>query len=100
MHKILSCQSTISLKYFKLTNIIANAHLGYGVNIEKIAQLPYAYKDDKYSGVHLKFSNNQVKSVVVFSSGKIMMNGARKINDIYAVYEELRVSLLPMKLKY
>ena len=82
--------SKIALKSFKIAYIIANAHLGYGVNIEKIAELSYAYKDDKFSGVYLKFGN-KVKSVVVFSSGKMMLNGATKIADVEEIYQQLKI---------
>lgn len=44
-------------------------------------------------------TDSQVKSAIVFSSGKILLNGAQKINDIYLVYEILKQNLLPMKLK-
>lgn len=60
--------------------MIANGHLGYEVNISRIAQLPNAYKDDKSSGVFIRMG--KVKCVVVYQSGKILLNGAKKFNDI------------------
>lgn len=33
VQKILTCTSAVVLKYFRVTNIIAYGHLGFGVNV-------------------------------------------------------------------
>ena len=70
----------IKVKSFKIANMIASANLGYPVNIARIAELPHAFKDDKSSGVFVKMA--KVKCVVVFQTGKIILNGATKKSDI------------------
>lgn len=72
---------------FKISNMIANAHLGYQVNIARIAELPNAIKDDKSSGVYIRMG--RVKCVVVFESGKMILNGATNMSDIEEIFEKL-----------
>ena len=83
IRKVLSMPQ-IKLKCFKISNLVASANLGYPVNIARIAELPNAYKDDKSSGVFVKTS--KVKCVVVFQTGKIILNGATKKEDIDEVF--------------
>jgi len=79
MSKILSIPG-ISTKMFKISNMIANANVGFAVDLPRIAELPYAYKDDKTSGVYMRIG--KVKCVVIFQSGKVILNGATRLTDI------------------
>ena len=76
MQKLLG-KFDIKLKAFRITNIIANGNLGYEVNLTKIAELPTAFKDDKSSGVFIRME--KVKCIVIFKSGKIILNGSTKM---------------------
>lgn len=70
-----------------MTNIIANGNIGYFVNISKISELPFAYKDDKSSGVLIKME--KVKCVILFENGKMILNGAKNFEDIDNTFQAL-----------
>ena len=74
----------MEIKNFRISNIVASGNLGFRVGISRIAQLPNAFKDDKSSGVFIRLS--KVKCVIVFQSGKIVLNGATQVKDIDEVF--------------
>ena len=44
----------LEVKSFKICNLVANASLGYRLNVCSLAEEIYAYKDDKHPGVMLR----------------------------------------------
>lgn len=51
--------------------------------------MPNAIKDDKSSGVYIRM--DKVKCVVVFQSGKMILNGATNVNDIEEIFDRLQI---------
>jgi transcription initiation factor TFIID TATA-box-binding protein len=78
---------SIGLKSFRISNMIASGHLGYMVNLQRIAELPNAFKDDKTSGVFMR--TGKVRCVVVFESGKVLLNGATTTSQIEETFQSL-----------
>ena len=65
------------MKEFKITNIVANADLGYKIDIVKLSEDQIAQKDDSFPGaVHQM--KHPVKAVLLFSSGKVVFTGAKE----------------------
>ena len=71
----------IKLEDFRVTNIVANADLGYRLNIGKLSEDHYAQKDDSFPGaVHQM--EKPVKAVLLFASGKVVFTGAKDRQSI------------------
>lgn len=71
----------IKMKEFKITNIVANADLGYKIDIGKLSEDQVAQKDDSFPGaVHQM--KQPVKAVLLFSSGKVVFTGAKDRKQI------------------
>lgn len=66
---------------FKVTNIVANADLGYKINIGKLSEDQFAVKDDSFPGAVHKMKQ-PVKAVLLFSSGKVVFTGAKDRSQI------------------
>lgn len=76
---------------------MANARLGYQINIGLLADQNYAFKDDKNPGVLLRL--REIKSAVVFRSGKVMLTGARKMEDISEAFIAMKNKLQEFRTK-
>lgn len=87
----------VSVKTFDVKNIVANARLGYRINIGLLADQNYAFKDDKNPGVLLKL--REIKSALVFGSGKVMLTGAKKIEDICGAFSAMKTKLSDFRIK-
>ena len=71
----------IKLEDFRVTNIVANADLGYKIDIGKLSEEQYAQKDDSFPGaVHQM--GKPVKAVLLFASGKVVFTGAKDRQSI------------------
>lgn len=91
--------TNISLDKFRISNIIAHAnlgtssyHSGFKVNLCSLMDLPYALKDDKFSGVYLR--TPEFKAAIVFRSGKVTLNGFTEMANLHEGYEKLRAILI------
>ena len=71
----------ISMTGFRVTNIVANADLGWDIDIGKISEDMVGIKDDNFPGVVYKM-NEPVKAVLLFSSGKVVFTGAKNRDSI------------------
>lgn len=60
---------------WKVTNIVANAEIGWPIDISKIADEKEGAKDDSFPGVVYRGISN-VKAALLFSSGKVVFTGA------------------------
>ena len=82
----------MELKGFKVTNIVANADLGFRINIGKLAEDQVAQKEESFPGAvhHMK---EPVKAALIFSSGKVVFTGAKKRENIDEAFQKLLVTL-------
>lgn len=71
----------LRLNNFKVTNIVANADLGFKINIGKLAEHERTHKDDSFPGA-VYHMNTPVKAVLIFSSGKVVFTGAQQRDQI------------------
>lgn len=60
---------------FKVTNIVANAEIGWPIDITKIAESNEGIKDESFPGVVYR-GISSVKAALLFSSGKVVFTGA------------------------
>ena len=82
----------LKLKGFRVTNIVANADLGYKIDIGKLSEDQFAQKDDSFPGaVHQM--RHPVKAVLLFSSGKVVFTGASHRNQIYEAFQKLLITM-------
>jgi transcription initiation factor TFIID TATA-box-binding protein len=66
---------------FRVTNIVANADLGWGIDIGKLANEKGVTRNDNFPGVVYK-NMKAVKSALIFSSGKVVFTGAKNKDSI------------------
>ncbi len=69
------------MKDFRVTNIVANADLGWDIDIGKISDDMIGIKDDNFPGVVYKM-DGPVKAVLLFNSGKVVFTGAKTRDSI------------------
>jgi len=74
---------------FKVTNIVANADLGFKIHIGKLCEERYVVQSHKFPGVVYREMEN-VKSALIFASGKVVFTGAKTKDDIDKAYIELK----------
>lgn len=74
---------------FKVTNIVANADLGCKIDIGKLCEQRNVIRNENFPGVVYKSMEN-VKSALIFASGKVVFTGAKTKDDIDKAYLELK----------
>jgi transcription initiation factor TFIID TATA-box-binding protein len=77
------------MKQFRITNIVANADLGFKLNIGKLCEQRHIFKNDNFPGVVYK-TLPFVKSVLLFASGRVVFTGARSMDSIDSAFIELK----------
>lgn len=70
---------------FKVTNIVANADLGCKIDIGKLCEERNVIRNENFPGVVYKSMEN-VKSALIFASGKVVFTGAKTKDDIDKAY--------------
>lgn len=78
----------LKINNFRITNIVANAALGFQINLSALGQQKLYIKNDKFPGLVYKGLPN-VKSVLMFASGKLVFTGAKSKADIDEGFKEL-----------
>jgi transcription initiation factor TFIID TATA-box-binding protein len=88
----LSIKATLS--EFRVTNIVANAEIGWPIDITKIADNKElrCTKDDSFPGVVYK-GIESVRAILLFSSGKVVFTGATEKHAIEQAFSELKRKL-------
>ena len=80
---------SISLTEFRITNLVASASLGYRLDLGHLAEDQIAQKDDSFPGA-IHYMKNPVKSALLFSSGKVVLTGAKKFAHIEEAFLKLQ----------
>lgn len=70
---------------FKITNIVANADIGWKIDIGKLCEERNVIRNENFPGVVYKQMEN-VKSALIFASGKVVFTGAKTKDDIDKAY--------------
>jgi len=78
------------LRTFKITNIVANACVGFPINISALQHERYVIRNDKFPGIVYKGFQQMVKSVLVFASGKLVFTGAKSKDDIDQAFIDMK----------
>ena len=66
---------------FKVTNMVANADIGFRVHIERLSEAKNVVRNQNFPGVVYK-NLQAIKSILVFASGKVVFTGAKSKDDI------------------
>ena len=94
--KALSIKAKIS--DFKVTNIVANAEIGWPIDIVKIADEKEGLKDESFPGVVYR-GIKKVKAALLFSCGKVFLTGATKRRSIKTAFIVLKKKVEKFKKK-
>lgn len=78
---------------FKVTNIVANADVGFRIHIGRLCREKYVVRNENFPGIVYK-NLPTIKSVLVFASGKVVFTGAKCKDDIDRAFIELRAKLM------
>lgn len=71
---------------------MANAEIGWPIDIGKIADEKEGMKDDSFPGVVYR-GIDQVRAALLFSSGKVVFTGATERSAIEAAFIQLKKKL-------
>jgi len=86
----------VSFKNFKIQNIVASATVGFTIKLQEIADAygPYVqYEADLFPGLILRSINPKLV-FLIFRSGKIVITGGKKIQDIQNTYYSLYTNII------
>ncbi len=89
-------EKKLKVESFNITNIVANADIGWRLDVGALSQYKLAFKDETFPGVIYRMGQ-PVKAVLIFSSGKIVFTGAKTRGDIDSAFEILKRELLAFK---
>jgi len=81
----------------KIQNIVATADLGYEIDLETLSErLEHSvYIPDEFPGLVYRAGAGK-PSVLIFSSGRIVITGATSVEDIDAIVNEIRRITAPL----
>ena len=80
----------LKMGQFNVTNIVANADLGCKIDIGRLCdEEKKVIRNENFPGVVYKNMEN-VKSALIFASGKVVFTGAKAKDDIDNAYIELK----------
>ena len=88
----------IMMREFQITNVVANAAVGYLINLDKMCENErFAIKNERFPGIVFKGIHKVVKSVLVFASGKMVLTGARSLDALDEGYRLMCQILIEYK---
>lgn len=86
----------VMFKDFKVQNVVASANVGFPLKLQDIADkygLYVSFTPDLFPGLIFRSINPKLV-FLCFRSGKIVITGARNVNDIKMTYESLYKNIL------
>lgn len=86
----------VCFKNFKIQNIVASATVGFTIKLQEIADAygPYVqYEADLFPGLILRSINPKLV-FLIFRSGKIVMSGGKRVEDIESTYYSLYTNII------
>ena len=99
--KLLKTNEHESLTEFKVQNIVANGDLGFSIKLEALQEehKKFArchYEPELFPGLVYKMENPKV-SLLIFTSGKVVLAGAKSRSDLYTAYQKIYPVLFAYK---
>ena len=79
----------LRMETFRVTNIVANADLGCKIDIFKLCNEKHVIRNENFPGVVYK-NMVEVKSALIFASGKVVFTGAKNKTAIDNAFKELK----------
>lgn len=86
----------VSFNNFKIQNIVASATVGFTIKLQDIADAygPYTqYEPDLFPGLILRSINPKLV-FLIFRSGKIVITGGKKVEDVERTYHTLYTNII------
>jgi transcription initiation factor TFIID TATA-box-binding protein len=86
----------VSFNNFKIQNIVASATIGFTIKLQDIADAygPYTqYEPDLFPGLILRSINPKLV-FLIFRSGKIVITGGKKVEDVERTYHTLYTNII------
>lgn len=86
----------VCFKNFKIQNIVASATVGFTIKLQEIAEAygPYVqYEPDLFPGLILRSINPKLV-FLIFRSGKIVITGGKRVEDIQSTYYALYTNII------
>ncbi len=86
----------VCFKNFKIQNIVASATVGFTIKLQEIADVygPYVqYEPDLFPGLILRSINPKLV-FLIFRSGKIVITGGKRVEDIENTYYSLYTNII------
>jgi transcription initiation factor TFIID TATA-box-binding protein len=75
----------------KTQNIVVTADFGHEVNLEELSQNTRAiYEPEQFPGAILRLKQPYKASILIFASGKIVITGLKKTEQILTIIEEIQ----------
>lgn len=87
--------SEVRFKRFKISNIVANADVGFPVRLEGLAydhNESCSYEPEMFAGLCYHMMEPKV-SLIIFVSGKVVLTGARTFEDINTAFDAIYPTL-------
>ena len=90
----------VSLSDFAIRNIVASCDVGFSIKLETLKEYQEEfsrchYEPELFPGLIYKMENPKVV-LLIFTSGKIVLAGAKKRQDIHNAYQ----NIYPVLFKY
>jgi transcription initiation factor TFIID TATA-box-binding protein len=96
-------EGKISLSNFKIQNIVASSDVGFSIKLESLQEEHKKfsrchYEPELFPGLIYKMENPKVV-LLIFTSGKIVLAGAKTRQEIYLAYQKIYPVLFNFKKK-
>ena len=93
--------SVVSLSDFDIRNIVASCDVGFSIKLEALKETQEKfsrchYEPELFPGLIYKMENPKVV-LLIFTSGKIVLAGAKKRQDIHNAYQNIYPVLFKFK---
>lgn len=89
----------VKLTDFKIQNIVGSHDVGFQIKLESLRRATEhlcTYEPEMFPGLIFRMQDPKVV-LLIFSSGKIVLTGAKKREQIYDAYQKIKVLLIQHK---
>ena len=93
-------QTPMSLSNFTIRNIVGTFSMGFPISLENFYDARRSYcifGPEYFPGLKFTPSREEKKTVLLFVSGKVVITGCKKVDDIYEIADYMKRILLKFK---
>lgn len=99
IRKVSTMNKEVKLTDFKIQNIVGSHDVGFQIKLESLRRASEniaTYEPEMFPGLIFRMQDPKVV-LLIFSSGKIVLTGAKKREQIYDAYQKIRPLLTQHK---